>query len=240
MFNAKEIAGHIIGFVSQNLKDNKSIQGEIDTMCHDGAVSMLKDLEKGEPISNCMHKETDTHIKAVLSAIVDAAPAKSTRDNAISDFIKRVNRTFSTQAKALADIEVQTGKKGNMHYPCVGRSVRDGNVETKWSTKELAYEPVTGRDGKIKEHAKTSVVTESKSNNKGSKDVERTMAEPTNLPELVASVLVYCAKLGIDPKDVAKGLTASKSRKTTAKPRAEFTKVAPPSEALAVHSDKRI
>lgn len=241
MFNAKQIAGHIIGFVSQNLKDNKSIQGEIDLMCGEGAVSMLRDLGKGEEISTCLHKETDSHIKDVLAAIVDAAPAKATRDNAISDFIKRVNRTFSNQAKILADVEVQTGKKGTMHYPCVGRSVRDGNVETKWSTKELAYEPVTGKDGKIKEHAKTSVVTESKSNNKGSKDEPRTMAEPTNLPELVASVLVYCEKLGIDPKDVAKALAPSKARKsrTTAKPRAEFRTVVSP-ESLAVHSDKRI
>lgn len=199
----------------------EAIQKEVNELVATPADLMTNTLfDEGMDIEKDYDKALDADVLQILAQLVDKAPNKATRDNAVSDFVKRVNRTFKQVADAIAKTKAEAGQEtGKLSYPNLGRSIKDNTPETKWSTKELSWSVTKDKDNNIK---KVSTKVESASQSNRTKDAEPeqpTAKAPTSKAELLVAIQASASELGIDLVELAGDLLemANKANDTTFK-----------------------
>ena len=209
----RDLAGHIIAYVADTKSSNKNIQAEIDTLALEPALKFVSDIyingSSDIKTDAPFDKTVDASILEVLATILDKAPTEDTRNLAVSDFIKRVNRTFKKAGDTLALKLAKEGTdSGMVQYPCVGRSVRENTPVTKWSLKDLEFTAKKDKEGKV-----TGAATNApkKATEEGTSPNSVQVQEPSNLAELVAAIQASATKLDLGLDVVAECLLAEAS-----------------------------
>lgn len=201
----QQIANDIISFVGDNRKASSSIQSEVDSITANAALKMTRHLmAEGGDLSKDYDKALDQDARNILTLIIDKAPSDRVRNDAVSDFVKRVNRCFKKTVDKLAADMATSGKSGTLSYPNLGRSIKDKVPTTKWDTKEISFTPKKDKEGKIT-GAEVKSVSASKSNNSGKGTDMPAVAKTPQ--EIAVAVALTVKEHGLSWDDVIDELT---------------------------------
>ena len=194
--NVDSLVVSILAYVVENKSSNTSIQAQVVGLLGAELPLIVRELSHGKTLDAIQGEfaTVQPEIIQVLNGLVDKAPSLASRNNAVSDLVKRVNRAFSGEATKQASALAQTTKSGTLTYPVMGRSIKDKVATVTWSAHTLDFAQQIGKDGKIKPEAK---ITKGVAGEGKGKAEVKAAHEPANMAELVAVAYQYCAKLNI-------------------------------------------